>query len=104
MVSAADIDGIRAAMTQHVEEYKRAMLHIREEMSGVQARIRLMEDKVPQERGRGRVKETLHLIPEKWTCEKDGTFNDLAHDLLTYMTMAQAQVARVIQSFLRWLA
>ena len=100
MAAAADVDAIKAAMTNHLEEYNRAMVNIREEMTGVQARIRLLEDKGPHD-GRGRIKDAQHLMPEKWTCEKDGTFNDFAHDLMTYMAMINREARDMMEQVLK---
>ena len=33
-----------------------------------------------------KIKEAQHLIPAQWCGEKDGPFQDLAHDVITYMT------------------
>ena len=32
-----------------------------------------------------KIKDAQHLIPGEWSGEKDGSFNELAHDIITYM-------------------
>ena len=83
-------------------EYDRAMQHIREEMSGVQARLYTLETGGGGNGDtRSRAEDVQPLMIEEWSNEKDCNFNDLPHGLFTFMNVISKEAKTMMEEGLK---
>ena len=97
---ATTLEELKKEVDVNKEVYRDDMQKLRIELNAMQQSIILAQGAQGYvhergERGEGdggkamgyRIRDAQHLIPNQWGGEKDGNFADLAHDILTYMTM-----------------
>ncbi len=80
-------------------DFMEADSDIKQTIIGIQRQINMMGN--VSNPGSIKINEAKHLMPSEWANEKGGPFQDIAHDIVIYMTTVCADAEYVLEEVLR---